>query len=55
MVTKRALGPFEVMPVGLGYTSLSSGYGAPPSEAGAETLLPRSLISRRISPRSASG
>ncbi|WP_157220989.1 aldo/keto reductase [Flavisphingomonas formosensis] len=43
MVAKRKVGPFEVVPIGLGCMSLSSGYGAPPAEADAETLLHRAL------------
>jgi len=43
MVARRSVGPFKVVPVGLGCMSLSSGYGTPPAEADAEALLHRAL------------
>jgi len=43
MVAKRKVGPFAVTPIGLGCMSLSSGYGARPSEADSGALLNRAL------------
>jgi len=42
-MAKRALGPFQVTPIGLGCMSLSHAYGAPPEAATSEALLHRAL------------
>ena len=41
--TRRALGPFEVSPLGLGCMCLSHAYGTPPSPEDAATVLHRAL------------
>jgi len=40
---RRALGPFEVNPIGLGCMSLSHAYGSPPSREQAEAVLQKAL------------
>jgi hypothetical protein len=40
---RRAIGPFSVLPLGLGCMNLSHAYGAPPSPAATEALLAHAL------------